>query len=192
MKIGLKNISRNYKNKKVIDNFSWNLDFNKNDIFALLGPNGSCKTTILKIISGIYSFESGSIESSLDNNNNYFLWARKNISFLPAGDRAIRFRNSVYDNARYFGALKGINPYETKQLYSKYSKLLSMEEFRDRKVGNLSSGEKKKALLLSALSTSSKIIILDEPSDGLDISSKIDLENIIKEISINENRKFII
>lgn len=191
MKILLKNITRKYGKKVVIDNLSWSIDLEKENIIALIGSNGAGKTTLLKIISGIYTFESGNISTS-EGEEDYFSWARDNISFLQSGDRGLRYRNSVYDNVKYYGAIKGINPNKTEELYEKYNKFLSMEEFRDRKIGDLSTGEKKKAALLCALCSGNKILILDEPSDGLDISAKIELQKIIKEISISQETKFII
>ena len=77
-------------------------------------------------------------------------------------------------------------------MYESYSKLLSMEEFRDRNVGDLSTGEKKKASLLCCLCSDSKIIILDEPSDGLDIDAKLNLQKIILKVAKDTDRKFII
>lgn len=191
MEITLNNISRYYKNRLAVDDFTWTINFDNNNIFALIGPNGAGKTTILKIISGIYYFKSGEISTSSDPKD-YPIWARDNISFLQSGDRGLRFRNSVYDNVRYFGALKGIDSKRVKELYESYSKLLSMEEFRDRNVGDLSTGEKKKASLLCCLCSDSKVIILDEPSDGRDIDAKLNLQNIILKVSKDTDRKFII
>lgn len=191
MEIQIKGVKRFYKKRLAVDAFTWEIDFDKGDVFALIGPNGAGKTTILKVISGIYNFKEGIISTDTDTED-YSAWARDNISFLPSGDRGIRFRNSVYDNVRYFGALKGIEPQKTKELYDNYSKLLSMEEFRDRNVGDLSTGEKKKSTLLCALCSDSKIIILDEPSDGLDISAKLELQKTINKISKDSKTKFII
>lgn len=191
MEITLNNISRYYKNRLAVDDFTWTINFDNNNIFALIGSNGAGKTTILKIISGIYYFKSGEISSS-SQAKYYPIWARDNISFLQAGDRGLRFRNSVYDNVRYFGALKGIDSKRVDELYNTYSKLLTMEDFRNRNVGDLSTGEKKKASLLCCLCSDSKIIILDEPSDGLDIDAKLNLQKIILKVSKDTGRKFII
>lgn len=191
MEIVAENITRKYRDKIALENFSWNLNIKKNLVHGLIGPNGAGKTTILKILAGIYTYESGKLFVK-NIEEDYGTWARKNLSFLPAGERGFRFRNSVFDNALYYGVLKGIEPEKTKKLYNKYSKILRMDEFRDREVGSLSTGEKKKAMLLSALSTKSKLIILDEPSDGLDISGKVDFQNIIKYIGDESDTAFII
>lgn len=191
MEIVAENITRKYRDKIALENFSWNLNIKKNLVHGLIGPNGAGKTTILKILAGIYTYESGKLFVK-NIEEDYGTWARKNLSFLPAGERGLRFRNSVFDNALYYGVLKGIEPEKTKKLYNKYSKILRMDEFRDREVGSLSTGEKKKAMLLSALSTKSKLIILDEPSDGLDISGKVDFQNIIKYIGDESDTAFII
>lgn len=191
MKISIDNISRYYNNRLAIDRFSWDINLDKNNIFALIGPNGAGKTTILKVISGIYYFENGNIDVDCSSEE-YPIWARDNISFLQSGDRGIRFRNSVYDNVRYYSALKGVDPEKTIELYKKYSKLLSMEEFKNRNVGDLSTGEKKKAALLCCLCSDRKIVILDEPSEGLDINAKMDLQKIVYEVSKNTDTKFII
>lgn len=191
MEIIVKNVTRKYRDKEALKDFNWNLEINHELVHGLIGPNGAGKTTILKILAGIYTYESGEILIP-EMDCNYEIWARENIAFLAAGDRGIRYRNTVYENALYYGALKAIEPKITNELFDKYSKILRIEDFRNRQAGFLSTGEKKKAMLLSALSSGSKVIILDEPSNGLDISGKIDLQNIIKYISKETDTCFII
>ncbi|WP_297281812.1 ATP-binding cassette domain-containing protein [uncultured Anaerococcus sp.] len=191
MKIELKGINRKYFGHEAIKDFNWTINLKEGLVHGLIGPNGAGKTTVLKILSGIFKFESGDI--LIDGiDSDYASWARENISFIAAGERGIRFTNTVFDNVIYFSELKGFDIENTKLLYEKYSDILNANDLRDVKVGSLSTGQKKKASLLCALCSNSRIIILDEPSDGLDISAKVDLENIIKDIASNSQTNFII
>ncbi len=191
MNIEIQSITRRYGKKVALENFSWDLLIRPKLVHGLIGPNGAGKTTIMKILSGIYTYEAGTILCR-DIKGDYAPWARNHVAFLPAGERAMRFRNTVYDNALYYSALKGILPQTTRELYARYSEILKMDDFRDRPMGSLSTGEKKKAMLLAALSSGSKIVILDEPSSGLDISAEVDLQNIIKFIGDVSDTCFII
>lgn len=191
MYIHVRNITRRYRKTVALQAFDWDIRIDHDTIHGLIGPNGAGKTTILKILSGIYTYEAGDI--TVDGiEPPYDVWARDHVAFLAAGDRGIRYRNSVADNVRYFGALKAVDPEITQTLLDRYGTLLKMDALLDRDVGTLSTGEKKKAMLLMALASGSRIIIMDEPSDGLDISAKVDLQHIIKMIADQTETCFII
>ncbi len=191
MRITVKGITRKYRKHTALEGFNWTIDMRDRLVHGLIGPNGAGKTTIMKILAGIYTYEAGEITLS-GVEEDYELWAREHVAFLAAGERGLRFRNTVYDNALYFGALKAIEPKVTDELFNKYSHIMHMDEFRHRKVGSLSTGEKKKAMLLTALASGSQILFLDEPSSGLDISAMVDLQNIIKFIGDESPTSFLI
>lgn len=79
----------------------------------MVGPNGAGKTSILKIISDILGYDSGKISVYTNNNqvDNYSLWAKRNISFIPTSERGLRLKNSVIDNVIYFSVNQGFMSY---------------------------------------------------------------------------------
>lgn len=188
--IEVKNVNKFYKNKQVLFDFSVTIDLTKNGIYGLLGPNGAGKTTFLKVLTGLLDYSSGTIQVREDNN--YMKWCKENIVLIPAGERGIRYKNTVYDNIMFFAAMKGSKEIEVKNLIDKYANVLHFSEFLKRRVETLSTGEKKKAMLLCGLCTDMKVLIMDEPSNGLDIESQIEMKNLIKDLAKTYHKTFII
>lgn len=186
MDIELKNIYRKFNNKVALSDIFIKLDLDKNDIIGLIGPNGAGKTTLLKILSGLLLPSSGMLK--IDNGNiDYQKWVKENISFILSGDRNLYFRNTAYENITYFGAIKGISNDIVKKKINYYKELLGIRNLLEREVGTLSMGERKKISIITGLCANSKILIMDEPSTGLDIDSVFEVQNIIKKLNESEN-----
>lgn len=98
----------------------------------------------------------------------------------------------MYDNVFVFAAMKGIPEKKIKGVIYKYAELLNYSSFLKRRVETLSLGEKKKAMLLCGLCTDVSVIIMDEPSNGLDIDAQIELKSLIRLLSLSLNKTFII
>lgn len=188
--IKLEKINKYYKKKQVLYDFSTNIDIHGNSIIGLVGSNGSGKTTLIKVIAGILDYTTGKI--SVDNCKVYEEWCKKNIVLIPAGERGLRYKNTVYDNAMYFAAMKGITSKKVKRLIYEYAELLNYTDFLSRRVETLSMGEKKKAMLLCGICTDMKVIIMDEPSNGLDVDARKEIESLIKMLSTKLNKVFLI
>ncbi|MDL2302481.1 ABC transporter ATP-binding protein, partial [Lachnospiraceae bacterium OttesenSCG-928-D06] len=188
--ITINNINKKYKNKQVLFDFSLKIEDEKNSIYGLVGPNGAGKTTILKVITGLLEYTSGTIE--VEGELDYWKWCHNNIVLVPAGERGLRYKNTVYDNVLFFSAMKGVAEKIVIDLIHKYAKILKFTDFLNRRVETLSMGQKKKAMLLCGLCTDMKIIIMDEPSNGLDVDAQIEMKLLIKKISDECNRTFIV
>ena len=104
----------------------------------------------------------------------------------------MRYKNTVYDNVMWFAAMKGVSEKKVKDLIYEYAEILNYTDFLKRRIETLSMGEKKKAMLLCGLCTDMQVIIMDEPSNGLDITAQIEMKNLIKMLSTTLKKTFII
>ena len=149
------------------------LTINKGGIFAVLGPNGSGKTTLIKSILGMVIPQSGTI--NLNGKTIKKDWAyRKDIDYLP---QIANFPNnlSVKELIKMIKDLRANNTNKDEELI----KLFKLEEFLNKKLGTLSGGTKQKVNLVLTFMFDSPLVILDEPTTGLDPISLIRLKDLI-------------
>ena len=188
-KIQFKEVTKSYGDKIVINKL--NMSFSLQDqAIGLVGPNGAGKTTIFKMLAGILLYNKGDIlienQDKLEvRSKDYISWAHKNIAFIPANDRDLSYKHTVYDNIIYYGLLKGVTLVDIKSSIEKFSISLRAENILQKRVESLSTGQKKNAQILCALCSNLSCIILDEPTSGLDIDAKSDFFNTIKKVSKN-------
>lgn len=173
----VKNINKNYNELKVLEDIS--IDFPKNKTTCILGPSGCGKTTLLNIIAGITTEDSGEI-----------LGFQEDISFVFQEDRLIKWKN-VKDNISF--VLKGkMDKEQIETTIDKYLKLVNLEEYKYYYPKDLSGGMRQKISILRAFAYPSNLLIMDEPFKSLDINSKQILIDFFKELRIMENRTCII
>lgn len=175
----LKNISKKYGAKLALDNFS--IEFT-NGVYGILGPNGAGKTTLINIIVGLLNETSGSI--SFDGiemkklGNSYF----DNIGYLPQSPRFYKYYK-CFDFMMYMCALKGISKSKSKERCEELLKSVNLWNDRNKKVGAFSGGMLQRLGIAQAMINDPKILILDEPTAGLDPKERIRFRNIISRIS---------
>ncbi|MEC3905882.1 ABC transporter ATP-binding protein [Tamlana sp. 2201CG12-4] len=150
-----------------------NLNINKGGIFTVLGPNGSGKTTLIKVILGMVIPNKGTIsvlQENISYNSNY----RHKIDYLP---QIANFPNNlkVRELIKMIKDLRGQTE-QDKALIERFK----LEPFLDKKLGNLSGGTKQKVNLVLTFMFDSPLIILDEPTTGLDPISLIRLKTLIQ------------
>lgn len=187
--IRIAGVNKSYGNKQVLFDINWTIDINDPGIVCLMGENGAGKSTLLKIISGVLQQNSGNIFVP-DADRSYERWAKENISYIQAGERGLRLKNTVYDNTVYYGLLKGRPIKAIKKNIDKYAQYLKATELLARRCEELSMGEKKKAQILCGLCCSGKLLILDEPSTGLDVKTVLELQSTLK--TLNSEQKVCI
>src|SRR5690625_1519384 len=180
-KISLINAGKKIEKTQIIKNLNMEISINPPKMYGFVGPNGAGKTYTMKLISGLYFPNKGRIEFE-NTSQRYDKWAKGNVAYIPAGERGLFYKNSIYDNAMYYGITKGTTPEEIKKNISLFSKRLGISEMLNRRVEQLSSGQKKKAQLLCAISTGKKLLLLDEPSLGLDMDSSDELQSILSDV----------
>ena len=184
----IKNIKKSFGTKLVLNNLS--LKLYKNEIFVLLGHNGAGKTVLLNILTGLLKANSGSVIYNSQNiltpqGLEYF---HKIIGICPQED--ILFQNlSVEEHLKLFCKFKSIPNSEIEQEISSVLYKLNFTEKRFTIVSNLSGGQKRKLSIALALVGKSSIIFLDEPTSGMDITTRRNLWDILKGSS---NGKIII
>lgn len=179
--IEIKNVSKMYKKEaKVIDNL--NLTINNGEIFGFLGPNGAGKTTMMNIIVDLISIDSGEV-----------LWNGTNIRELDAKFRAILgfmpqnislYKNfTASDNLRYFGKLKGLEKEAVEEKIPEVLKKVNLLDSADKKFGGFSGGMKRRLGLAVAVMNDPELLVLDEPTAGLDPKERINFRDIIEQMS---------
>lgn len=182
----LDNLTKLYNNKRGIRNISFNLE--KSDILGLLGPNGAGKTTLLKTILGLTRKDSGNITilgHDLDNNPEIAL--NKCSGFVGS------FSPFVYLTG--FQNLKYVSGFKKNITISKIEEVLKLTciyDYRHEKVSKYSTGMKQRLGIAMAFLTVPELVILDEPTNGLDIDGIINIRQIISDLNKRFGTTFII
>ncbi|CCC57664.1 ABC transporter ATP-binding protein [Caloramator australicus] len=167
------------KEFKAVDGVSF--DIYKGEIFGLLGPNGAGKTTLIKMITGLLLPTEGTILVLGIDVVKETIKAQRNIGTVLAGDRSIYWKLTARENLEYFGALYGLKRKEAKERAEMILERLGISEKADQIVEKFSTGMKQKVALGKALMPNAPILLLDEPTLGLDPQSAINLREIILE-----------
>jgi len=148
------------------------------EVLGLLGPNGAGKTTSLRMLSTALQPTSGQIVINGDDVVADPLAMRKRIGFL-SGTTSLYHRLTVRENVEYFGRLHGMNESILESEIKKVFELLDINSFADKKADSLSTGMKQRANIARTVIHQPEVIVLDEPTTGLDvISAKTILEFI--------------
>ncbi|ABG41459.1 ABC transporter related protein [Paraglaciecola sp. T6c] len=138
------------------------------EVLGLLGPNGAGKTTTLRMLSTALKPDSGSITINGTDVLQDPVMARKKIGFL-SGSTGLYGRLSGRENIEYFAKLHGMTPVQIKHKMEALAELLDMHTFLDRRSENFSTGMKQKVAIARAVVHDPEVVILDEPTTGLDI-----------------------
>lgn len=172
MLLQVSNVSKSISKKEIIKNISFSLQ--QQEIVALVGPNGSGKTTLLKLIATLLKLEKGKIQIGgvdIEGDRNNYL---NEVSFMQ--DSSVLYAEmSGYDHLEYIAGVKG----KTKKDISEVIKELVIEEYIHRKVKTYSLGMKQHLLLSLAVLSNPRLLLLDEPLNGLDPTSSNLLRTII-------------
>lgn len=176
----IKNVSKYFGRKKVLDNIS--LDVKSGEIYGFLGPNGAGKTTTIKMILGLLYIDEGEIKI-----NGY--------SVKKEFEKAMTYIGGIVENPDLYGYMSGLDNLKLyarirnvdKNRIDEVVKLVNLEKRINEKVSKYSLGMKQRLGLALTLLHSPRVLILDEPTNGLDPTGIKDLRNILKNIAINDN-----
>ncbi|HPC39194.1 MAG TPA: ABC transporter ATP-binding protein [Exilispira sp.] len=189
----VENLCKTYRAKtktiKAVNNISF--EGNKGEIFGILGPNGSGKTTTVKSIATIIYYDSGTIIVDGYDNKKHQNLVKQRIGAVLEGSRNIYWRLTPEENMIYFAGLKGLSKKDVRSNIEYFLETLDLKDVRNKQVREFSKGMQQKVAVACAFITDPKIILLDEPTLGLDVETSRQMQVWIKKIA-KEKDAFIL
>ncbi len=174
--ISIKNVSKAFGKHKALNNVS--LEIEKGEIFALLGPNGAGKTTLISAICGLCRQSTGNITVNSFNTVTHYKDTRNQIGLVPQ-ELPLDGFESVYNSCQFSRGLFGLK--DNRVHIENILKALSLFDKRDEQIFGLSGGMKRRLLIAKALAHEPKILFLDEPTAGVDVSLRRDIWKLIED-----------
>ena len=180
--IELKNLTLGYEKDIILKNI--NISIEENDFICIVGPNGSGKSTLVKGILGLIKPIKGKViyNGLKQNYIGYMPQETKVDANFPASVLEIVLSGTLNKNSKSFFYTK-----EQKEIAINNLKLLGIEKIKNKSFCDLSGGQRQKVLLARSLSATTKLLILDEPSNNLDSKSKNELYETIVDLNKNHN-----
>ena len=174
------NVSKTYKKSKVKAIDSINLRIEDGDIYGFIGRNGAGKSTTIKCVTGIHSFEEGEILLDGVSIKSQPIECKRKMAYVP--DNPDVYENlSGIEYINFICDVYGVGE-ERNELISKYAKMFGIEERLADSIKNYSHGMKQKIVLIAAIVHKPKLLVLDEPFVGLDPKAAYDLKEVMKEL----------
>ena len=178
------NLSKSFNGNRIFSGIEFNVE--KSRILGVVGNNGSGKTTLLKIVAGIINSDTGSVNF------------KENIKLDFLGHENMLYQNfSISENIDFFSEISGFKI--SSELQDEIEKALGLQNILEKKISDLSYGQRKKASMLRSLISDPELLILDEPFSNLDSDSTDSFISILKtlkesgkSIIISSNRKDIV
>lgn len=182
--IDASNLKKSFGDFVAVDNID--LTVNRGEVVGFLGPNGAGKSTTMKMLTGFLEPDSGKILINNIDLKSYPLLAKQLIGYLPEG--APSYSDMIVsDFLSFVGKMRGISDkIILKNRLEEMANQINLKEVWDRPIETLSKGFKRRVGIAQALIHDPDILILDEPTDGLDPNQKHEMRNLIKNISKNK------
>lgn len=179
--IDIINLTKSYNSsEKALNNISFSIP--RGEIFGFLGPNGSGKTTTVRILNGILSPTSGNIKILDKEVKNNIVDIHK-VCGVMTETAACYEGLSAEENLMFFGSMHEIEERELRKRCEALLKDLELYEAKDKKVGNYSTGMRKRVSLAISLIHNPKVLFLDEPTSGLDPENAVNVTKLIKKLA---------
>lgn len=186
MSIVVSNISKSYGTQQVLKNV--NFSIGEGEVVGFLGPNGAGKTTTMRILTGSVDYEEGSVKICGNEVKSNPMETKKNIGYLPE-------QNPLYPDMyvkEYLLFVADIYKLGKEKL-ARVDEIIDLVGLRPeykKKIGQLSKGYRQRVGLAQALIHNPKVLILDEPTTGLDPNQLVEIRNLIKEVGKNRTVLF--
>ena len=178
----INNLSKSYGSNLALNQFTYSFD---HGIYALLGPNGSGKSTLMNIVTQNLKSDNGEI--LLDDTPIGKLGAsyREKLGFMPQYP-GMYPSFSALDFLRYMAVLKGLNKKKADEQIDEFLHAVELHDVRTHRIGSFSGGMKQRLALAQSLLGDPEIVILDEPTAGLDPKQRIAIRNYIASVALNK------
>ncbi len=179
MSLQIINLTKTFGNQVALDQI--NIEINKNEIIGLLGPNGAGKSTLMKSIVGSLKVENGQIIFEDKDIALHEIETKRKIGFLPENN-PLYPEMYVKEYLSFVADLHQVNQKRIEEVID----LVGLSPERTKKISELSKGYKQRVGLAQAILHAPDLLILDEPTNGLDPNQIIEIRNVIKEIGKNK------
>lgn len=179
MELEIKNLEKSFGKIKVVDNITYQMN---KGVYGLLGINGVGKTTLIRMLTTLITPTSGSIKYNGEDIETLKSEYRKILGYLPQ-DFGFYPDLSIYDYMMYISSIKGIQPRVAKNRILELLDKVSLLKEKNKKMGRLSGGMQRRVGIAQAMLNNPKILILDEPTAGLDPNERIKFRNLISDLS---------
>lgn len=182
MKLEFKELTKKYGDNVALDKFSIVLE---NGVYGLLGPNGAGKSTLMNLITDNIKRTSGSI--LYDGKDILELGAgfRQKLGYMPQ-QQGIYGNMTAVEFLMYMSAIKGVKRNEAKKQTEHLLEVVNLSDAAGKKLAEFSGGMKQRVMLAQAVMNEPELIILDEPTAGLDPKERIRMRDFIKDLSENK------
>ncbi|BAQ12721.1 glycosyl transferase family 2 [Clostridium botulinum B2 128] len=180
-------VSKSFGKKLVLNNI--NLNINKGQIYGLIGPSGSGKTTLVKMIVGMEAPDKGTIK--VLNKNVPNLKLLQNIGYMAQSD-ALYTELTAQENLKFYASLFKLNKRAMKNRISYVVNMVNLNNDLSKKVSTYSGGMKRRLSLAIALIQNPEILILDEPTVGIDPELRLNIWNELLRLKNEENKTIIV
>ncbi|MED4687939.1 ABC transporter ATP-binding protein [Peribacillus frigoritolerans] len=181
MHLVVEHLSKKFGDNTVLDDI--NIEFTEG-VYGILGANGSGKSTLMRILVTVLKPTSGKVILDGENIKKLDEEYRNLIGYLPQ-EIALYKSFTAERFLMYIASLKGLNKNEAKSKVSELLELVGLTEYRKKKVGTFSGGMKQRVGIAQALLNDPKVLIVDEPTAGLDPKERIRFRNLLSAISSN-------
>ncbi|CEA02032.1 putative ABC transporter ATP-binding protein YxlF [Jeotgalicoccus saudimassiliensis] len=181
----VKSVNKSYGRRRVLDDFS--MTAKRGEVIGLVGENGAGKSTLLKILATLSKPDSGEVYLNGKSYRKHFKAHRKRIGYVPQ-DIAVWEDLTVLENMKFFARLSPV-----KKTLPELKGLLNNIQLdrHDTKVNKLSGGMKRKLNLAISLINDPEFLLLDEPTAGIDLKSRIEIGEFLKTMAVNNDTLII-
>lgn len=177
MDVRIENLSKSYGGQKAVDSISF--DIKSGEIIGFLGPNGAGKTTTMKMLTQYMEPDSGTIWYG--NKSSFDVDIRRQIGYLPEHNPLYE-EMPVMDYLAFAASLQGVEKSELPSRIREMIKLCGLDVEKHKKIGELSKGYRQRVGLAQAIIHNPQILILDEPTTGLDPNQIVEIRELIKKL----------